>query len=59
MKESILGLISVIVPIYNGEQYIPKMINSIQSQTYQNFEVLLVEDHSTDTSKDLIKKYVQ
>ena len=56
MKESMLGLISVIVPIYNGESYIPTMIDSIQSQTYQNFEVLLVEDHSTDKSKNLIKK---
>lgn len=50
------GLISVIVPIYNGEEYIPKMLESLQKQTYTNFEVLLVEDHSTDTSKSIIRK---
>lgn len=47
--------ISVIVPIYNGEKYIPQMIDSIRNQSYKNFEVLLVEDHSTDNSKKLLE----
>lgn len=48
-------LISVIVPIYNGEAYIPRMIESLLAQTYTTFEVLFVEDHSTDHSKKLLE----
>ena len=47
--------ISVIVPIYNGEKYISQMIDSIRNQSYENFEVLLVEDHSTDNSKKILE----
>lgn len=43
-------LISIIVPIYNIEQYISKCINSIICQTYSNIEIILVDDGSTDTS---------
>ena len=49
------GKISVIVPIYNGEAYIPKMLESLRNQTYKDFEVLLVDDHSTDKSKMMLK----
>ena len=41
-------MISVIVPIYNVEKYLPKCIDSILNQTYQDFEVILVNDGSTD-----------
>lgn len=56
MEQYKTGLISVIIPIYNGERFIPKTIRSLQNQTYENFEVWLVEDHSKDKSKDLLKK---
>lgn len=41
-------LISVIVPIYNVEQYLPRCIESILNQTYKNLEVILVDDGATD-----------
>lgn len=44
------GMISVIVPIYNVEQYILKCLKSISEQTYKNFEAILVNDGSTDNS---------
>ena len=48
--------ISVVVPIYNGEKFIPTLIDTLCNQTYKSFEVLLVEDHSSDNSKELIKE---
>ena len=41
-------LISIIVPIYNKEDYLPQCLDSIINQSYTNFEVLLINDGSTD-----------
>ena len=55
-KEIILEkLLSVIVPCYNGEQYIHRCIESILKQTYSNLEVIVVNDGSTDKSEEIIK----
>lgn len=50
-------LISVIVPIYNIEKYLPQCIESIVKQTYTNLEIILVNDGSTDSSGDICNKY--
>lgn len=50
-------MISVIVPIYNTEKYLSCCINSILSQTYTNFELLLVDDGSTDESSIICDEY--
>ena len=47
-------LISVIVPVYNVAQYLEKSIASIQQQTYQNLEIILVDDGSTDGRTGMI-----
>ena len=49
--------ISVLVPIYNAEKYIEKCLDSIVNQTYENIEIVLIEDGSTDNSLEIIKEY--
>ncbi len=49
--------ISVIVPIYNAEQYLRKCLDSIINQEYKNLEIILVNDGSTDRSKNIIQEY--
>ena len=46
-------LISVIIPVYNAEKYIERCVKSIQNQTYTHFELILVNDGSTDNSLNL------
>ena len=50
-------LISIIVPVYNVEEYLNECLDNIQSQTYKNLEVILVNDGSTDGSKEICEKY--
>ena len=52
-------LISVIVPCYNVEQYLPKCINSILNQTYKNLEVWLVDDGSPDRCGEICDEYAK
>jgi glycosyltransferase involved in cell wall biosynthesis len=47
--------VSIIVPVYNGREYIERCVASILQQTYSNFELILVDDGSTDDSPKLIK----
>ena len=49
--------ILVVVPVYNASQYLPKCIESILSQSFQDFQLILVNDGSTDDSLDICKKY--
>ncbi len=49
--------ISVIVAVYNTEKYVERCLNSLLNQTYQNLEIIVVEDDSTDNSKEVLKKY--
>ena len=51
-------LISIIVPVYNCEEYIEKCIDSILHQTYQNFEVIVINDGSKDNTLEKLKKYI-
>lgn len=51
--------ISVVLPVYNGESYLESTLKSIQSQTYSNFEVLCVNDGSTDNSLSILQEYSQ
>ena len=49
--------ISVIVPVYNVEQYLPRCIDSILAQTFTDFELLLIDDGSTDNSGKICDEY--
>ena len=50
-------LVSVVMPVYNGERFLDQAIESILFQTYQNFEFILINDGSTDHTRDILKKY--
>ena len=52
------ALISIIVPIYNVEEYLRECLDSIQKQTYQKFECIMVNDGSTDNSKQIAEEYL-
>ena len=52
-------LISVIIPVYNVETYLPQCINSVLEQSYQNFEIILVNDGSKDTSGAICDNYAK
>jgi glycosyltransferase involved in cell wall biosynthesis len=51
--------ISIVIPIYNVEKYISQCIESILKQTYKNYNIILVNDGSTDNSGDLAKEYAR
>lgn len=53
MREEDKPLISVIVPVYNVNEYLDRCVKSIKNQTYENLEIVLVDDGSTDGSGDL------
>lgn len=50
-------MVSIIVPIYNAEQYLRRCVDSILNQEYTDYELLLVNDGSTDASGDICEEY--
>ena len=48
---------SIIVPVYNTEKYVKRCLDSIKSQSFKDYEVIIVNDGSTDNSSDTISKY--
>jgi len=50
-------LISVIITCYNGEKFIREAIESVINQTYQNWELIIIDDGSTDSSKEIVDRY--
>lgn len=49
--------VSIIVPFFNAENYIEKCLNNLLSQTYENIEIILVDEESTDNSENIVKKF--
>ncbi|MBS9782785.1 MAG: glycosyltransferase family 2 protein [Arcobacter sp.] len=52
-------LVSIITPSYNSERFISQTIESVLTQTYRDWEMLIVDDVSPDKSNDIIEKYIQ
>ena len=51
--------VSVIIPVYNVENYIEKCLNSVLNQTLKEIEIIIVNDGSKDSSKQKIEKYLE
>lgn len=58
-SDNINMLVSVIIPVYNGEKFIPETILSIINQTFKNLEIIVIDDSSTDNSVNIIKEFCQ
>lgn len=59
MKLEFQPLVTVLTPVYNGEKYLEECIESILSQTYQNWEYLIVNNCSTDRTLEIAKRYAE
>src|SRR5437867_2556724 len=57
MVGSMPPCVSVVIPVYNGERYLADAIQSVLDQTYENFEVIVVDDGSTDESAAVAKRF--
>ena len=59
MKNNFSPKISVVIPMYNAEKYIGECLKSVLNQTLQDFEIIVVDDCSTDKSCEIVESYVK
>lgn len=52
-------LVSILIPVHNGEKYLAEAIDSVLAQTYNNWELIIINDASTDKTVDIIKNYIK
>ncbi|MDR2933818.1 MAG: glycosyltransferase family 2 protein, partial [Rickettsiales bacterium] len=52
-------LISVLIPVYNAENFLKKCLDSVLQQTYKNLKIICIDDASTDKSLDVLKQYAK
>jgi glycosyltransferase involved in cell wall biosynthesis len=50
-------VVSVVIPVYNGEQYVASCLDNMAFQTYKNSEIIVVDDGSADKSAEIARKY--
>ena len=50
-------MVSIVIPVYNSEKYLEACLNSVLNQTYENLEIICVNDESTDKSLSILEKY--
>ena len=49
--------VSIIIPVYNGEKTLRQCLSSVLNQTHENYEVIVVDNNSTDRTEELIKEF--
>jgi glycosyltransferase involved in cell wall biosynthesis len=54
-----MAKVSVIIPAYNREKYVTDAIDSVLAQMYRDFEIAVVDDGSTDNTKEILKQYAR
>ena len=54
-----MSKISVIIPMYNSEKYVGECLESVLAQTFQDFEIIVVDDCSTDKSCKVVEKFIK
>jgi teichuronic acid biosynthesis glycosyltransferase TuaG len=59
MKDNNQDLVSIVVPVYNSQEYLEDTIKTVEDQTYKNWELILVDDCSIDNSVDIIEKHMK
>ena len=59
MKNEIVAKVSIIIPCYNQAEYVGESIESALKQTYENLEIVCINDGSTDNSSEVIKSYAE
>ena len=57
--ENLLPKVGLIVPIYNVQKYLAECLDSLLNQSYENLEIVLVDDKSTDSSLEIAREYVE
>lgn len=58
-EKLVKGLVSIIMPAYNSQEFIPYSIQSVINQTYKNWELIVVDDCSTDRTAEIVEKFSQ
>lgn len=51
------NLLSIVIPVYNGEKYLKETLESIRKSSYEDFEVILIDDGSRDRSLDICRRF--